>query len=190
MKIRCLIAENRLSEALDLACFLTGYYQSYQRTYMMIENNILKAVILYRMENENWKAILTEALRQAEEFHFVRVFSLEGAAVLPLLMHYENQSISKSFLKDVMDDCRKMSLAYPDYLQFMKKPDIYLTDRETQVLGLLCQGLSMQEICKLCGISYDGLKKHNRNIYQKLGAKNRAEAERKAMQLGLIHRKG
>ena len=38
--------------------------------------------------------------------------------------------------------------------------------------------------------TYDGLKKHNRNIYQKLGAKNRAEAERKAMQLGLIHRKG
>ena len=90
----------------------------------------------------------------------------------------------------MMDESKKMALAYPDYLQFMKKPDVYLTDRETQVLGLLCQGLSMQEICKLCGISYDGLKKHNRNIYQKLGAKNRAEAERKAMQLGLIHRKG
>ena len=190
VKIRCLVAENRLTEALDLACFLTGYFQSYQRTYMMIENNVLKAVILYRLENENWKEILTEALRQAEEFHFVRVFSLEGAAVLPLLMHYENHSISRSFLKDVMDESRKMALAYPDYLQFMKKPDIYLTDRETQVLGLLCQGLSMQEICKLCGISYDGLKKHNRNIYQKLGARNRAEAERKALQLGLIHRKG
>lgn len=190
VKIRCLIAEDRLTEALDLACFLTGYFQSYQRTYMTIENNIMKAIILYRMENEKWQEVLTDALRSAEDFHFVRVFSLEGAAVLPLLMHYNNKSISRSFMKDVMDESKKMALAYPDYLQFMKKPDIYLTDRETQVLGLLCQGLSMQEICKLCSISYDGLKKHNRNIYQKLGAKNRVDAERKAMQLGLIHRKG
>ncbi|MBR7083807.1 MAG: hypothetical protein IKI37_01290, partial [Oscillospiraceae bacterium] len=190
IKIRCLIAENRLAEALDLACFLTGYFKSYQRTYMMIENNILKAVILYRMENESWQTVFTEALKTAEEFHFVRVFSLEGAAVLPLFMHFQKAGISEKFLKAVTDETKKMALAYPDYLNYVTKPDIYFTDRETQVLGLLCQGLSMQEICKECNISYDGLKKHNRNIYQKLGAKNRAEAERKAMQLGIIHRKG
>ncbi len=190
IKIRCLIAENHLADALDLACFLTGYFNSYQRTYMTIENNILKAVILYRMENESWRSVLTEALQKAEEFHFVRVFSLEGTAVLPLLMHLEKTDISEEFLKAIMNEAKKMALAYPDYLNYVTKPDIYFTDRETQVLSLLCQGLSMQEICNECGISYDGLKKHNRNIYQKLGAKNRAEAERKVLQLGIIHRKG
>lgn len=190
IKIRCLIAENQLAEALDSACFLTGYFTNYQRTYMTIENEILKSVILYRMENESWQSVFTEALKKAEEFHFVRVFSLEGAAVLPLLMHLEQNQISKKFLEAVTDEVKKMALYYPDYLKYVSQPDIYFTDRETQVLGLLCQGLSMQDICKECGISYDGLKKHNRNIYQKLGAKNRTEAERKAMQLGIVHRKG
>ena len=118
------------------------------------------------------------------------MFSLEGAAVLPLLTHLKQNQVSKKFLKEITDEVKKMALYYPDYLNYVSKPDIYFTDRETQVLGLLCQGLSMQEICKECGISYDGLKKHNRNIYQKLGAKNRTEAERKAMQLGIVHRKG
>ena len=190
IKIRCLIAGNQLAEALDLACFLTGYFTNYKRTYMAIENEILKSVILYRMENESWQSVFTEALKKAEEFHFVRVFSLEGAAVLPLLTHLKQNQVSKKFLKEITDEVKKMALYYPDYLNYVSKPDIYFTDRETQVLGLLCQGLSMQEICKECGISYDGLKKHNRNIYQKLGAKNRTEAERKAMQLGIVHRKG
>ena len=190
IKIRCLIAENRLAEALDLACFLTRYFASYQRIYLTIENDILKSVILYRLENESWHSVFTEALKKAEEFHFVRVFSLEGAAVLPLLMHLGQTDIAEEFLKAVTCETKKMALYYPDYLQYVSEPDIYFTDRETQILGMLCQGLSMQEICKECSISYDGLKKHNRNIYQKLGAKNRAEAERKALQLGIIHRKG
>ena len=190
IKIRCLIAENQLAEALDLACFLTGYFTNYRRTYLTIENEILKSIILYRMENESWQSVFTEALKKAEEFHFVRVFSLEGTAVQPLLMHLKTSEVSRKFWEAVTDEVKKMALYYPDYLKYVSKPDIYFTDRETQVLGLLCQGLSMQEICKECGISYDGLKKHNRNIYQKLGAKNRTEAERKAMQLGIVHRKG
>ncbi|MBR1476619.1 MAG: response regulator transcription factor [Lachnospiraceae bacterium] len=58
------------------------------------------------------------------------------------------------------------------------------------MFSMLCAGLSMDEICRNLKISYDGLKKHNRNIYRKLGVKGRAEAERKAAQLRLVHRGG
>lgn len=40
-------------------------------------------------------------------------------------------------------------------------------------------------ICKLCGFSYNSLKFHNRNIYRKLGVKNRKEAEYKVEKIGL-----
>ncbi len=53
---------------------------------------------------------------------------------------------------------------------------------------MLCAGMTSEEICAALSISYNGLKKHNRNIYRKLGAKNRAEAERQAARLGLVHR--
>ncbi|MBR0483804.1 MAG: hypothetical protein IJJ69_03385, partial [Oscillospiraceae bacterium] len=135
IKIRFLIAENQLAEALDLACFLTGYFANYQRTYLTIENGILKSVILYRMENESWQSVFTEALQKAEEFHFVRVFSLEGCAVLPLLMHLEQSQISKKFMEEIIGEAKKMALYYPDYLKYVSQPDIYFTDRETQVLG-------------------------------------------------------
>ena len=73
-------------------------------------------------------------------------------------------------------------------MKYIERTDITLTRREMQILSMLCSRLSTDEICKKCGITYNGLKKHNKNIYQKLGAKNRAEAERKALQFGLIHR--
>ncbi len=189
VKIRCLIAEERLSEALDLASFLTRYFSTYRRTYLSIENEMLKAIILYRMNNENWQSVLTGALRCAEEYHFVRVFSLEGAAIIPLLRHLEESGVSSDFLRAVTDEAMRMSLYYPDYLKYTPKRVVHLTDREMQVLAMLCGGLSTEEICTECGISYSGLKKHNRSIYQKLGVKNRVEAERTALQLGIIHRR-
>ncbi len=72
-------------------------------------------------------------------------------------------------------------------MRFIPKKKVTLTNREAQVLSMLCIGLTTNEICHKLKISYDGLKKHNRNIYKKLDVKSRAEAERKAVQLGLVH---
>lgn len=189
VKIRCLIAEERLSEALDLASFLTRYFSAYRRTYLSIENETLKAIILFRMNNPHWKQVLTGALRTAEEYHFVRVFSLEGAAIVPLLRHLEAPDIDPEFLHCITDEAMRMALYYPDYLKYTPLRPVHLTDREMQVLSMLCGGLSTEEICTECGISYSGLKKHNRSIYQKLGVRNRTEAERTALQMGIIHRR-
>ncbi|MCR5715665.1 MAG: LuxR C-terminal-related transcriptional regulator [Lachnospiraceae bacterium] len=192
MKLRCLIAENRLIEAFDLATFLDGYYQMYRRYFHQMESGVLKAIILYRMESENWKACLTQAVHHAAEYHFVRLIALEGAAVYPLLVQLREEGafadLDASFIEQVMHETFKVASAYPDYLRFIPKQTVDLTAREAQVLSMLCAGMSTDEICAQMKISYDGLKKHNRNIYKKLDVKGRAEAERKAAQLGLVHR--
>ena len=55
-------------------------------------------------------------------------------------------------------------------------PLLQLTVRERYVLGLLAQGMLYKEIAYDNKISIDTVKKHSKNIYRKLGARNRSEA--------------
>lgn len=58
-------------------------------------------------------------------------------------------------------------------LRAMKEP---LTVRETQILLLLVGGSLNKEIGASLGISIDTVKKHLKNIYRKIAARNRIEA--------------
>ncbi len=61
-----------------------------------------------------------------------------------------------------------------------------LTERETEVLQRLAQGLSNKGIAAVLYISEHTVKFHISSIYGKMGAGNRAEAVRLGMQQGLI----
>ena len=186
IKLQCLIALGCLSEAMNLATYLDWYYSQYRRTLAKIENDILSAIISYRQGSYEWNGILAGALQSAEQYNYVQVGGMKGSALLPLLTSLETDLVSRKFLNEVRSCCRKMTLKYPDFMKHDSREIPRLTAREQEVLGLLCSGESMEEICRICGISYSGLKKHNRNIYAKLGAKNRAEAERIAVSRRLI----
>jgi LuxR family maltose regulon positive regulatory protein len=114
VKIRCLIAKGKLAEAMDSALTMDGYFSSYGRHYMWMENQILKAVILYRQGNDTWQAVLTEGLKMAQHYHFVRVVSLECGAVQPLLQDLKTEGISEPFLEEMQKEARKLALSYPD----------------------------------------------------------------------------
>ncbi|WP_439504318.1 response regulator transcription factor [Sediminibacterium sp.] len=51
-----------------------------------------------------------------------------------------------------------------------------LTGREKEVLFYLCKGFLNKEISIQLNISEDTVKKHNKNIFKKIGVRNRAEA--------------
>ncbi len=61
-----------------------------------------------------------------------------------------------------------------------------LTERETQVLQLLAEGLANKQIAVVLGISEHTVKFHVSAIYSKLGVSNRTEAVRLGVQRGLI----
>jgi DNA-binding NarL/FixJ family response regulator len=61
-----------------------------------------------------------------------------------------------------------------------------LSPRETQVLGLLAEGLGVGPIARRLFISESTTKTHVSKIYEKLGAANRAQAIMKGIQSGLI----
>ena len=192
IRLRCLIAENRLPEALELANFLGVYFEQYERHFYEMENELQKGIILYRMEDEHYKEHLINALIKASEYHFVRVISLEGAAALPLIRSINEEEIpddiDKEFLQEVINETEKISYIYPDYMKYIPKQEVILTKRESEVLSLLCGECTTEEICEQLGLKPNALKKHNYNLYKKLGVTNRAEAERKAVKMGLVIR--
>lgn len=61
-----------------------------------------------------------------------------------------------------------------------------LSKRETEVLQLIAQGLSNQEIADQLFVSLDTVKKHSSNLYQKLDVKRRTQAVEKAREMGML----
>jgi DNA-binding NarL/FixJ family response regulator len=65
-------------------------------------------------------------------------------------------------------------------------PTHALTAREREVLALVADGLSNQEVGDRLFVTEQTVKFHLGNVYRKLGASNRTEAARKGMRAGLI----
>ncbi len=61
-----------------------------------------------------------------------------------------------------------------------------LSKRELEILGLLAQGHSNQEIAGKLFVSLSTVKTHNQNIFEKLDVKRRIQAVEKAKRLKLI----
>jgi DNA-binding NarL/FixJ family response regulator len=73
-------------------------------------------------------------------------------------------------------------------ISFFQKPKIsdsvaLLSDRENQVIQLLVKGLQYKEIAANLFLSTETVKKHLRNVYQKLHVQNKVEAINKLYQI-------
>ncbi len=65
------------------------------------------------------------------------------------------------------------------------RPGPTLTDREAEILGLIAGGATNREIAAALYLSPHTVKEHTSTLYRKLGARNRADAVRRAQRLGL-----
>ena len=61
-----------------------------------------------------------------------------------------------------------------------------LSERELEVLELIAEGLTNQEVATRLYLSLHTVKVHARNIYAKLGVKNRTQAVAKGKALGIL----
>lgn len=65
-------------------------------------------------------------------------------------------------------------------------PEVALSARETELLGLIARGYSVQRAAAELGITYNTAAGYLKNIYRKLAVCSRAEATQKAIGMGLI----
>lgn len=82
---------------------------------------------------------------------------------------------------------KKVVIAAPDFQ--LNEPELQrlgLSKREYEVLELIAQGLSNQEIAGKLFVSPNTVKTHSSNLFMKLGVRRRTEAIRRAKELGLL----
>lgn len=186
-KVQALIAIDRIKDALCLIELLNVYFTGYERIYLWIQNQLFKAVCLYRLTKSMWVETLQGALKRAERYHFIRIIAELGIAVKPMLDELKNPDIDLEYYEEIKEETYKMALWYPKYLAKDVCLEEPLTEMESYILKLLCSGASTKDICEICNCTINNLKFHNRNIYRKLGVNKRADAEREAVRLGLNH---
>ena len=69
---------------------------------------------------------------------------------------------------------------------FRRSSDSPLSERETEILRLLCEGQNYKRIAEALFVSGHTVRSHIKNIYKKLHVNSRAEAVKKAMRDKLV----
>ncbi len=65
--------------------------------------------------------------------------------------------------------------------------DVSLTEREVEALRLIAKGIPTKRMASEMGIARSSVDTHLRNVYRKLGARNRGEAVSAGLRMGLIN---
>ena len=187
---RVFVAQGRLDEAAILLQRLLKAAESGGHVSSVIEILILQALAL-QAQGDTDQAISTleKALIRAEPEGFVRIFLDEGRPMGRLL--YEAASLGLA-----PDYARRLLAAYPvGQVERTSPPESRsprakllepLSDREIEVLQLIAEGLTNQEIASRLFISLNTVKGHTRNIYGKLGVHNRTQAVARARVVGAL----
>jgi len=192
-KVRVYLQMGRYEQAYNLLVKLQYYASMMKRTYILMECDLLMAVTLYRMGQDEWKTFLDKVLTKACEYHFVRLLSREGVALQPLLTRIkwpadasEDEPASRqTFLKEVCSETDQMARYYPGYLKAGQK-DVRLSDTAVSILKLQAEGMSRADIAKRLHMTEANVKYHMAQNYKKLGVKNKAGAVMEGKKRGLI----
>lgn len=194
-KVRVYLQNGRNEQAYNLLLKCEYYATVMKRTYIKIEVKLLMAIVQYRVGDERWDETLCEGLKMAEEYHFVRIITREGAAIRPLLTQSrwepsrveskEGEKKNRQFWKQILEETEKMTRYYPGYLKAGIE-SVTLSDAMLEVLKLQADGLSKEKIAERLNMSVSNVKYHTQQIYKRLGVSNKAEAVMEAGKRGLL----
>jgi LuxR family maltose regulon positive regulatory protein len=191
--VRVYLALEKFAEALALLDQLQAAESRQGRQGRLIEIVMLRALALYA-QGEPALALppLKEALHLAEAGGYIRLFVDEGPAMAALLAHVaKDQPASRSsYLNKLL-----AAFAGERPAQAPAKPRPGppaanliepLSEREMEVLQLIAEGLSNQEIADRLVIAEGTVKKHIHNIFGKLDVRRRTQVVLRARELELL----
>ncbi len=180
-----------ITEALALAVTCLHNAEKSHNTRQIVQICALHALILQSARRtEEAVAMLARALTLGEPGGFVRTFIEHGAPMAELLHLYGAERDHSSYAKQLLaafppahDAAEQRALT----TQYAKLYGITpLTPREIELLALIRERFTINEIAATLVISPNTVKKHANNIYTKLGVRNRREAVAKAEEVSLL----
>jgi LuxR family maltose regulon positive regulatory protein len=132
---------------------------------------------------------LERALTLAEPGGFIRIFLDEGVPMARLLFEALSRGIASEYVRLLLAGF-PVEEQGPSGAATSQSPDAALIDplseRELEVLQLIAEGLTNQEIASRLVVSQNTVKVHTRNIHSKLGVHSRMQAVVKARALGVL----
>lgn len=188
IKMRAYILEEKYLAMLSLAEYLREPLRKGDRVMDLCEMNLLCAVSYFLSDRkEEAFQLLDELLPIVKERRFDRLIADEGEKVYMLLRAYrQERQIKDEYLNRLIQLAKKMALLYPDYLRKAKEDYPPLTKSEQEILRLMADERSNQEIVDFMGISINTVKFHGKNIFAKLRVRTRRQAVRVANENRLL----
>lgn len=187
--------EQHVFDALKLLDAQLKLAQKQNRLQSQVEILLLQA-FAYQAKGESTQAMsaLEHALKLAEPEGYLRFFINEGEAMRLLISDFR-LTIGKA-VHPLRRYVEKLMAAFSQSTQPQnQKSQIQnlrsemidpLSERELEVLRLIAQGFSNQEITQKLVVALSTVKGHNLRIFAKLQAKSRTEAVARARELGLL----
>lgn len=179
------IAIGQWHEALLLLARLKPYCAYCGRVMDNIHLQLLAVLCHERLKDETWESELCTILDTCYEYRFIWPIAQYGVAILHLLNKC-NWNKETTYLDELILATRTQAIQYPHFLKQQAQPTEPLSAAETQVLKLVCEDLSNQEIGEILGIKLPTVKTHVSRILQKLGVNRRSQAKAAAEKLHLI----
>jgi len=157
--------------------------------------NVIEILVLQALAHEAQGDIpaalepLQRSLTLAEPEGYVRIFVDEGIPMARLLHEALSHGVEPEYIRRLL---AAFPVAEPE--QTTSSPSRVsdselvepLSERELEVLQLIAEGLTNQEVATRLYLSLHTVKVHARNIYGKLGAKSRTHAIAKGKALGIL----
>lgn len=183
---RIMLAENQndrhFQTMLHMLDALVKQAESANHLRSRIDILITQALAYSAKDSTKALAALEQALTLAEPEGYLRLFVDEGKPMAELLSKFKSsklQQYANRILAALTPSIQPASFN----IQPLIDP---LSERELEVLRLIAQGLSNQEITQKLVVALSTVKGHNLRIFAKLQAKSRTEAVARARELGIL----
>jgi len=190
-RARILSARDMFDDAIILLSHLEKNAESGGRAGRLIEIMLLKALVLQKLgDHEEAMNALTKGLAFAELEGYVRIFLDGGEPMRMLLGQWLEQTETKP-LRNYVNHLLSFFDAKPQekMQSFVNSSEALvepLSAREQEVLKLIAQGKTNQEIAEQLVVARGTIKAHAASIYRKLDVTNRTEAVARARQLDIL----
>jgi LuxR family transcriptional regulator, maltose regulon positive regulatory protein len=183
-RARVLLARNEPASALALLEPLRRRMEASGWQDECLRVRVLQAVALHALGGEGEALrLLVETMKLAESEGFIRLFLDEGAPMARLLSVAAERGMMPGYAGKLLAAFAAEKRLGEDA---PAESASTLSARELEVLRLVADGLSNQEIGERLFLALDTVKGHNRRIFDKLEVRRRAEAIARGRELGLI----
>lgn len=189
MEARALIACGDPSAALELLETLRQQVEAKGSAQRLLEVTAVLSIAFYASgAMAQALDLLGAVLALAEPGGYLRLFLNEGTLMEELLSATAVQEIRPGYVKKLLaafaaENKGERPFSSTPTLSTLAEP---LSPRELEILRLIAQGLSNQEIGQRLFLALDTIKGHNHRIFEKLQVQRRTEAILRARELGLL----